>query len=171
MSARVESGERARMVTKNRVVKLEYALEVDGEIIDETLAGEPLLVLWGHAHALPPGLEEALEGYPRGEFQVSVPAERGVGSHRHEKVSQARLADFPEGSTVEVGKEFLTRDGEGHPVGARVTAVDGEEVTVDANSRLAGKTLVYSGLIHDIQEATAEEIEHGHVHGEGGVEH
>ncbi len=160
-----------RIIQRNTVVRLEYALEVDGEIIDETLAGEPLVVLWGHAHELPPGLEEALEGYPRGKFQVSVPAERGVGIHRPEKVSQARLADFPAGSTVAVGKEFLTRDDEGRPLGARVTVVEGEEVTVDANPRLAGKTLAYSGLIHDIREATAEEIEHGHVHGEGGVEH
>lgn len=159
------------MVTENRVVKLEFALEVDGEIIDETLAGEPLVVLWGHAHALPPGLEEALEGCPEGEFQVSVPPERGVGSHHPEKVSQARLTDFPLGSMVAVGKEFLTRDGEGHPVGARVTAVEGEQVTVDSNPRLAGRTLAYTGLIHEIREATVEEIEHGHVHGEGGVEH
>lgn len=160
-----------QVIEENTVVKLEYTLEVDGEIVDETLADEPVTVLWGHARELPPGLEAALEGYPRGEFQVSVPPERGVGSHRPEKVSHVSPADFLANASLEVGKEFLTRDEEGRPVGARVTAIEGDQVTVDTNPRLAGKTLAYSGLIHEIRRATVEEAEHGHAHGDGGVEH
>lgn len=160
-----------RVIEKSTVVKLEYTLAVDGEIVDETLADEPLAILWGHAHELPPGLEKALEGNSQGEFVVSVPPERGVGLHRPEKVSHVSRADFPVTSTLEVGKEFLTKDEEGRPVGTRVTAIEEDQVTVDTNPRLAGKTLVYSGLIHEIRQATAKEMEHGHAHGEGGVQH
>lgn len=159
------------VVAWDTVVKLEYTLEVDGVVLDATLAGEPLAVLWGHARYLPPGLEEALEGYPLGEFAVRVPPERGAGPHRPEKVCQVSLADFPPGATVEAGREFRTTDGEGWPVGVRVVSVEGEAVAVDTNPPLAGRALSYTGVIHEVREATDEEIEHGHAHGEGGVEH
>jgi len=31
--------------------------------------------------------------------------------------------------------------------------------------------LYFSGRVENVRDATAEEIEHGHVHGKGGVEH
>ena len=55
--------------------------------------------------------------------------------------------------------------------GYRVTAVNGDLVTLDANPKWAGKTLEYSITIHAVREAEPEELEHGHVHGEGGVRH
>jgi FKBP-type peptidyl-prolyl cis-trans isomerase SlyD len=36
---------------------------------------------------------------------------------------------------------------------------------------LAGKDLHFKGFIVDVREATAEELSHGHVHGEGGHHH
>jgi FKBP-type peptidyl-prolyl cis-trans isomerase SlyD len=44
-------------------------------------------------------------------------------------------------------------------------------VTVDVNHPLAGQNLHFTGSIVDVREATAEELEHGHVHGPGGHEH
>ena len=44
-------------------------------------------------------------------------------------------------------------------------------VTVDVNHPLAGQDLHFTGSIVDVREATAEELEHGHVHGPGGHEH
>ena len=50
-------------------------------------------------------------------------------------------------------------------------SVDGETVTVDFNHKLAGETLQFSVEVVDVRAATAEEIDHGHAHGPGGVEH
>jgi FKBP-type peptidyl-prolyl cis-trans isomerase SlyD len=36
---------------------------------------------------------------------------------------------------------------------------------------LAEKELIFTGKVIKIREATADEIAHGHVHGEGGVHH
>ena len=36
---------------------------------------------------------------------------------------------------------------------------------------LAGETLQFSVEVVDVREATAEELDHGHAHGPGGVEH
>ena len=44
-------------------------------------------------------------------------------------------------------------------------------VTVDGNHPLAGKDLFFDVSITEVREATAEEIEHGHVHGPGGHQH
>ena len=52
-----------------------------------------------------------------------------------------------------------------------VTAVTETTVTVDGNHPLAGKTLHFDVEITDIREASAEELEHGHVHGPGGHHH
>lgn len=153
------------------VVRFEYELRVDGGTVDGTHEGEPVAVLWGHARELPAGLEWSLGGRAQGPFGVSVPSERAHGPHEPEKIYQASRRDFPPGVTVEVGEELYVEDESGAPVGARIVAVDGHQVTVDANPRLAGKTLVYSGVIHSIREATPGEIRHGHAHGEGRVDH
>jgi FKBP-type peptidyl-prolyl cis-trans isomerase SlyD len=48
---------------------------------------------------------------------------------------------------------------------------DDEHVTVDGNHPLSGHTLVFDVSIEDVRDATSEELEHGHVHGEGGCGH
>jgi FKBP-type peptidyl-prolyl cis-trans isomerase SlyD len=52
-----------------------------------------------------------------------------------------------------------------------VTEVTDDEVTVDGNHPLAGKTLVFAGTITGVRPATQEELAHGHVHGDGGHHH
>jgi FKBP-type peptidyl-prolyl cis-trans isomerase SlyD len=42
---------------------------------------------------------------------------------------------------------------------------------VDTNHPLAGKTLTFAIDVLNVREATAEEIAHGHAHGEGGHQH
>jgi FKBP-type peptidyl-prolyl cis-trans isomerase SlyD len=64
----------------------------------------------------------------------------------------------------------------------RATTDDGEQsvmiidktdttVTVDGNHPLAGMSLAFEVEVVDVREATADEIKHGHVHGEDGCEH
>jgi FKBP-type peptidyl-prolyl cis-trans isomerase SlyD len=48
-----------------------------------------------------------------------------------------------------------------------VLEVTDDEVTVDGNHPLAGKTLTFNCTVTDVRKATAEELEHGHVHEEG----
>jgi FKBP-type peptidyl-prolyl cis-trans isomerase SlyD len=45
--------------------------------------------------------------------------------------------------------------------------IEGDVVTLDANHELAGVTLCFEIAVRNIREATAEEISHGHVHGQG----
>jgi FKBP-type peptidyl-prolyl cis-trans isomerase SlyD len=45
-----------------------------------------------------------------------------------------------------------------------VKKVEGDQVTIDGNHPLAGVALNFDVTITGVREATAEEIEHGHVH-------
>lgn len=157
-------------VASNTVVTLEYTLEVEGEEAEATHE-EPVSFLYGHSHHLPRGLEAAIHGLPAGPFRRSLPPEEGYGSYQPERVSVADRGDFPSDTALEPGSEFYAQDADGSPVAVRVTSVEGDRVTVDANPRLAGKTLEYRGVIHRVREATPEELDHGHAHGEGGCHH
>ena len=57
------------------------------------------------------------------------------------------------------------------PLDGVPVAVKDEVVTVDGNHPLAGVTLNFSVEIKDVRDATEEELEHGHAHGEGGHHH
>lgn len=48
-----------------------------------------------------------------------------------------------------------------------VVDVTDDEVTVDGNHPLAGKTLFFDCTVTGVRPATAEELAHGHVHDDG----
>ncbi len=72
---------------------------------------------------------------------------------------------------LEVGEQLYSQDDKGNPISWRIIAVAGDAITVDANHEHAGKVLEYEIKIHSVREADVKELEHGHVHGEGGVVH
>ena len=49
--------------------------------------------------------------------------------------------------------------------------IEGEEVTLNFNHPLAGETLHFDVEVVEVRDATKEELDHGHVHGEGGHDH
>ena len=57
------------------------------------------------------------------------------------------------------------------PVMVIVTDIEGDMITVDGNHPLAGQDLHFDVKVQGVREASAEEIEHGHVHGPGGHQH
>ncbi len=158
-------------VAPNTVASIEYVLRVEGEVVDSSPEGERILFLHGEGHALPPGLEGALAGKESGPLRITLAPDEAVGEYEPDKVFTAKRGEFPGDAKVEVGGEFYFEDEGGTPVAAKIISVDGDDVTLDSNPELAGKTLEYEVVIHEIREATDGEVEHGHVHGEGGVEH
>ncbi len=153
-------------IERDRVVKIRYTLEVEGEVLDQ---GE-VAYLHGHQNLIQ-GLEEALEGRDEGEsFRVQVPAEKAYGPYDPEGVQVVPLEAFPEGAEVVPGAQFYAQDPAGNPMPLTVVEVQGDEVTVDFNHPLAGKDLSFEVEVLKVRPATEEELLHGHVH-EGGHHH
>ena len=48
-----------------------------------------------------------------------------------------------------------------------VVHIDGDNITIDGNHPLAGVALTFDVEVVDVRPATAEELSHGHIHGEG----
>jgi len=157
------------LIGKNAVVGINYTLTNDaGEVMDTSEGREPLVYLHG-SNNLIPGLEKELEGKTQGQsFKVTIPPGEAYGESNPELVQTLPLEMFKGVENVEPGMGFTAQgpQGQQHIV---VTAVNGEEVTVDGNHPMAGKTLHFDVEIMSVREASDEEVEHGHVH--DGSEH
>lgn len=158
-------------IADDTVVSIHYTLTDDaGQVIDTSSGREPLAYLHGAGNIVP-GLEKALEGRAPGDkLDVVVKPEDGYGT-RHEGLVQTLPRDVFRGvDTVEPGMQF-TAQGPHGPMHVVVTNVAADEVTIDGNHPLAGQNLNFAVEVVDVRAASAEEREHGHVHGAGGHHH
>lgn len=159
-------------IAPNKVATLHYTLKDDKGVLIESSAGsEPLAYIHGIGNLIP-GLEEKLEGKQAGDkLSVVVPPEDAYGEHDKELIEEVERAEFDEGEALEVGKEFQYDDEDGNVFHVRIVKIEGDTVTVDGNHPLAGQTLAFDVEVISVRDASAEELEHGHVHGEGGHHH
>jgi len=160
------------MIKQNSVVTMHYELKDSaGEVLDSSIGQEPLTYLHGAGNIIV-GLEEQLLGKVVGdEVKAVVPAEKGYGNPVDALVQTVPKEAFGEEiSKVEIGMRFQAETEQG-PVPVVVTAMDDTTVTVDGNHPLAGKELHFEVTIAEIRDASAEEVEHKHVHGPGGHDH
>ncbi len=110
-------------------------------------------------------LEKALEGKSTGEqLQVVVQPEEGYGPVDPELVKLLPHDAFEGIDEVKPGMQFQAESPDGQMQIILVKDVAEEGVTIDANHPLAGQVLHFDVTIAEVREATAEEIEHEHVH-------
>lgn len=152
-------------IANNTVVKMHYSvLDSEGNLIDSSYDGEPLEFLQGQKFLIE-GLENALTDREKGDtFEVDIKAEDAYGP-RHDglvqQIGSEMFADFE----VEVGMQLRATTDDGEQTVIVVEKTD-EYVIVDGNHPLAGIDLKFDVEILEVREASAEEIEHGHVHQE-----
>ncbi|TFH86399.1 peptidylprolyl isomerase [Billgrantia azerbaijanica] len=158
-------------IAQNSVVAFHYTLTNDaGEVLDSSEGRDPLTYLHGAGNIIP-GLEKELEGRAAGDtLNVAVSPEEGYGEVQPQLVQEVPRDAFQGVEAVEPGMQFQAQT-QGGPLMVTVTKVEGDTVTVDGNHPLAGQKLNFDVKIEEVREASQEEIEHGHVHGAGGVEH
>ena len=158
-------------ISANMVVSIDYTLTDDqGTVIDSSEGRGPLAYIQGIGNIIP-GLERALEGKGKGDsLQVKVAPEDGYGERRDDLTQAVPKQMFEGSDEIQVGMQFQTMT-EAGPQVVTVVAIDDENVTVDGNHPLAGENLNFDVTVVEIREASAEELEHGHVHGPGGHDH
>ena len=159
------------MIADQKVVSLNFTVkDAQEQIIDSSEGGAPLVYLHGKKNIIP-ALEVALEGKAIGdEFDVTIEPAEGYGEYNEEILQVMPREAFKGVEIIEPGMVFTAQTPKG-PVQLAVTKIEGEEVTVDPNHPLAGKTLNFTGSVIEVRDATEEELAHGHVHGEGGHQH
>jgi len=159
-------------IANDMAVLIHYKVSsIAGEVLDSSEGDEPLAYIQGQGD-LVPGLEQALLGKAAGdEVHVTVQPELGYGEREPGKIQTVPRSAFEEGADIQAGMRFQTEDDDGDDVLVTVTSVTDSDVTIDANHPLAGQTLSFDVTIVSVRACTAEELEHGHVHGPGAHHH
>ncbi len=154
-------------VGDNKVVSIHYTLKNEsGEVLDSSENREPLSYIHGQGNIIP-GLENALTGAEsQAEIDVTVTPEEGYGERHEQLIQDVPMSAFEGVDEVKPGMQFQAQT-EAGPRVITVQEVGEEEVKIDGNHPLAGETLHFKVKVDEIRDASDEEIEHGHVHGEG----
>lgn len=153
------------LIGDNLVVSMHYSLtNASGEVLDSSEGSDPLNYLHGAGNIIP-GLEQALVGKVEGDsLQVQVEPADGYGELNPELIQVVDRAAFQGVETVDVGMSFEAQGPDGAAQRIVVAAVEGDQVTVDANHPLAGQQLNFDVQVVSVRAATEEEVTHGHVH-------
>ena len=158
-------------IEKDRVVRFHYTVSEVGQApLESSKEGsEPLSILVGHGNIIP-GLENAMQDREAGDsFGVDVAADDAYGERRDGLTQRVPKKHFGNQRLIP-GQQVVLQTNFG-PRAVTIEKVGMSVVDVDLNHPMAGKDLHFDVEIVDVREASPEEIEHGHVHGEGGHHH
>jgi len=158
------------LIEKDKVVSFHFKVIEDGEILESSAEGDPMLYMHGR-NGLISGLESVLAGKRAGEsFSVTLEPKDAYGlplEHSKQRISKKHLVTKRK---LQVGMvvDINTTDGLRQ---ATIIKVGKYNVDVDTNHPFAGKTLTFEVDVVDVRDASSEEIMHGHAHGAGGHQH
>jgi FKBP-type peptidyl-prolyl cis-trans isomerase SlyD len=168
-------------IEQNKVVTLSYELHSTDErkqkvLIEKTDSANPFVFIFGMGNLIP-SFEENVSGLSVGaKFTFSIDASEGYG-----EIDKDAIVDIPkdvfkqDGVIMEdllrIGSVLPMTDNEGNRMDGKIIAVTNDAVTLDFNHPLAGRPLHFSGEVVEIRDASTEELDHGHVHGDGGHHH
>lgn len=160
------------LIADGQVVTLTYTLRSDeGDVLDASTPDDPLAYLHG-AENIVPGLEKALTGKAIGfKGNVVVPPAEGYGEREDDEPDLIPRKAFPPGMHIEPGMSFMAEGPDHEHAPIWVIGVEGDNIIVDSQHPLAGKTLHFDVEVLGIRPATKDEMEHGHPHGPDGHHH
>lgn len=159
-------------IASGSVVSIHYTLRTpDGEVLDSSDGGDPLMYLHG-ADNIVPGLERELTGRRAGDsLEVEVAPVDGYGERQGPGPQRVPRSAFPTGAQPEEGMQVFAEGPNNQTIPLWVVGVEDDAVMVDVDHPLAGVTLHFQVEITSVRSATAEELAHGHPHGPGGHHH
>ena len=153
-----------------QVISFHYTLkDKDGKLIETSKDKEPLSFLEGSGNIIP-DLESVILLLNAGESkEVNIPHERAYGIYNQSLIYKLPKEKFPS-KEVKVGDVFQIGSKDSIQL-VTVVEISNNEVILDANHPLAGVDLSFLVEMITKRDATADELAHGHVHGEGGHHH
>lgn len=168
------------IISENKVVSLHYILRIgdeNGELIEETYGSDPLQYIQGVGMMIS-GFEKNLTGKSVGEkYNFILSPSEAYGEINEDDIVTVPIENFADTSgkvdrsQLEVGSPIYMTDDHGHQFTGMIREIKLDTVVVDFNHPMAGQQLHFSGEITEVRDATASELDHGHVHGPGGHHH
>ncbi|MBI2104833.1 MAG: peptidylprolyl isomerase [Candidatus Omnitrophica bacterium] len=150
-----EEGAMAAAVQDNMDVGMEYTLTVDDAVVDSTEGKEPFHYIHGRRQVIP-GLERQLAGMHAGDSaELTVAPEDGYGAVDPTAFMEIPKAQLPADASPEIGMVLRGVNPDGQQFRARISELKGENVVLDLNHPLAGKTLTFKVKILDITPVPA----------------
>ena len=140
-------------VSESTKVTLNFALYLeDGSEVDSNFGQAPATFVVGDGSLLP-GFERALFGLrPGEEGEFVILPENGFGQPNDNNIQVVAREHFDE-AELERGMVFSFADAAGGEVPGVVVDFDNDEVTVDFNHPLSGRTITFKVHIHNVEAA------------------
>lgn len=166
-------------IAKDKVVSVNYLLtkKLTGEPVEQTSKEHPFVFIFGIGGLLEDFEANLLNKKVGDTFDFFVDHQRGYGVRDEQFVVSLPTDTFlnEEGKfdteNVKPGVTLPMVDNEGNPLYGTVIEISDKGVKMDFNHPLAGHDLHFKGEVLEIRDATADELAHGHVHGEHGHHH
>jgi len=138
------------MIEKGKKVSFDYTLTVDGEIVDTSKDRGPLEYTHGNGQIIP-GLASQMEGLKAGEEKtIEVGPEDAYGNINPAAFKEVPKTSLPEGFDAQPGAFLQMQGPGGQAVPVRISEVKDNDVVIDLNHPLAGKTLKFDVKIVEI---------------------
>lgn len=153
-------------VGDGKFVAYSYKLYNDAnhELLFETPADRPDVMVYGLSKDVVPGLLVAMKGLSAGDkFSVTLPPEAAFGTRFEDNVitldKELFMQDGKLADPVVVGAILPMMTEQGFQVQGKVLEIGDKTVKMDFNHPFAGLTVTYEGEIIEVREATPEEIQ------------
>ncbi|MBW1694542.1 MAG: peptidylprolyl isomerase [Deltaproteobacteria bacterium] len=122
----------------------------DGTIFGSTMDEEPFEFIVGEENMLP-GFENAVIGMQQGDTKtITLPPEEAYGPPKKELVHVMDRSSFPQEIELEIGKRLKVRTQEGKYTIVSIKDFTEDNIVIDENDPLAGKTLTFKIELVDI---------------------
>lgn len=142
-------------VSEGDTVKVNYTGRLeDGSIFDssEEEDRDPLEFTMGEGKVIP-GFEKAVGGMEVGESTtVNIPSDKAYGERRDDLSIEIGRSELPTDVEPKVGMQLQMKQKQNDEVvPVRITDVEEDKVTIDANHPLAGEELTFDIEVVDIE--------------------
>ena len=123
----------------------------DGTVFEKNIGQAPLVFKVGKGKVIK-GFENAVIGMKLGQTKTAVfkPSD-AYGPKDPAFVTTINASEIPAGTELETGRELSFTAKDGSLIEGVITSIDGDEITVDDNHPLAGRSLTFEIKVVEIK--------------------
>ena len=143
----------SQSIIKNSMfVVLTYEIYEKSELLEQV--ENPVTLIHGQGKKLLPKIEQGLLGKKTGEtIEITLTPDEGFGKYDETLIIKDKVSNVPEQfRKLDETIAFVSKSGDKKDF--KVIAIENDEITLDGNHYLSGKTLTYKIKILDVREST-----------------